>query len=199
MTDNWRVAKSLLTLREQINRAAPNRSKASDGTIGDVAHSKTKSDHNPDKDGVVKAMDITHDPAHGVNCHVLAASLIDSRDPRILYIIWNRRIANSQVQPWVWRGYGGANPHDHHMHISVKADPALYDSTTAWDFSLTARDTVQPPKTQPAPQRPPTPQPPVARPQPAPEPEDALAEPDTRSGWEKFIDWLLGLFRKIGE
>lgn len=36
----------------------------------------------------------------------------------------------------------------------------------------------------------------LPRPSPQPEPEDALAEPDTRSGWEKFIDWLLNLFRK---
>ena len=58
------------------------------------------------------------------------------------------------------------------------------------------RRVLQAKSTQPAPQKPPAPQPPVARPQPAPEPEDALAEPDTRSGWEKFIDWLLSLFRK---
>ncbi|HKV33547.1 MAG TPA: hypothetical protein VJP89_04485, partial [Pyrinomonadaceae bacterium] len=59
----WRVAKSLLRLREQINELAPNRSKASDGTIGDAAHASRKSDHNPwVKDGsigVVTAMDIT--------------------------------------------------------------------------------------------------------------------------------------------
>src|SRR5215212_9158416 len=35
---SWRAAKSLLTLRTQINQKAPNRNKASDGTIGDARH-----------------------------------------------------------------------------------------------------------------------------------------------------------------
>ena len=31
----WRVGASLLTLRDQVNAAWPNRSRASDGTIGE--------------------------------------------------------------------------------------------------------------------------------------------------------------------
>ena len=65
----WRVAKSLLLLRNQVNRKAPNRSKVSDGTIGDKAHQSQNSDHNAwVKDGsvgVVTALDITHDPTDG--------------------------------------------------------------------------------------------------------------------------------------
>lgn len=140
----WRVAESLLTLRKQINAAAPARSKASDGTIGDTRHQGTGSDHNPHiVDGakrVVSAMDITHDPGHGCDAGKLAASLHASRDSRIKYIIWNRRIANSAAvgtsAPWTWRPYNGRNPHDHHVHISVKAQKSLYDSTAAWTFSL---------------------------------------------------------------
>lgn len=66
----WRVAKSLLILRDQINQYAPHRNKASDGTIGDEHHAHTNSDHNPQvldgNIGVVTAIDITHDPAQGV-------------------------------------------------------------------------------------------------------------------------------------
>lgn len=43
----WRVAKSLLILRDQINQYAPHRNKDSDGTIGDEHHAHTNSDHNP--------------------------------------------------------------------------------------------------------------------------------------------------------
>jgi hypothetical protein len=194
MTENWRVAKSLLTLRDQINRAAPNRSKASDGLIGDTAHSKTKSDHNPDKDGVVKAMDITHDPSSGVDGTILTESLVASRDKRIQYIIWNRKIISSTVQPWVWRGYSGSNPHNHHVHISVKADPKLYDDTSLWGFQLAAFNRpVQAPTPRPAPVQPAPSSPPLRV---SPEPEDALVEPDTRSPFRKFIDaiaeWFAG-------
>ena len=62
----WRVAQSLIRLRDQINLAAPTRSKASDGTIGDAAHATRDSDHNPwvkeGALGIVTAMDITHAP-----------------------------------------------------------------------------------------------------------------------------------------
>ena len=57
----WPAAKSLIRLRDQMNQAAPHRSKASDGTVGDENHKTRDSDHNPwvqDGDiGVVTAMD----------------------------------------------------------------------------------------------------------------------------------------------
>ena len=87
----WRVAKSLLHLRDQINQAAPNRSKASDGTIGDAAHASRDSDHNPwvqDGDvGVVTAMDITDDPGDRCDAEQIVQALLRSRDARIKYIM----------------------------------------------------------------------------------------------------------------
>jgi len=126
----WRLAESLVELRNQINARWKNRDKSSDGTIGDTSHQARKSDHNPDEDGVVLAMDITHDPAHGLDCAELAENLIASRDPRISYIIWNKKISNPDVQDWKWRPYNGSNPHDKHMHISVKKKGA--DDDAAW-------------------------------------------------------------------
>ncbi len=128
----WRLAKSLDTLRTQINAAFPKRDKSSDGTIGDARHQAEHSEHNPDQNGVVRAMDISNDPAHGVVSDKIAHALIDSRDPRILYVISNRRICSSVVQPWVWRVYSGSNAHDHHFHISVVEDPKRYDDTSPW-------------------------------------------------------------------
>ncbi|HEY2961088.1 MAG TPA: hypothetical protein VGJ37_01645 [Pyrinomonadaceae bacterium] len=134
----WRVAKSLLHLREQINQLAPNRSKASDGTIGDAAHASRNSDHNPwVKDGsigVVTAMDITNDVAHGCDAQALVNALVSSRDPRIKYIIWNRKIVNSRIHPWVWRDYTGVNPHNKHFHLSVRPEKTAYDSTDSWQI-----------------------------------------------------------------
>lgn len=128
----WRVAKSLETLREQIDRKAPIRRRSHDGTIGDAAHSIRKSDHNPNGQGVVTALDITHDPASGCDCRAIADALVKSRDPRIKYIIWNRAICSSKVSPWKWRPYRGEHPHDKHLHVSVDADPALHDAVKAW-------------------------------------------------------------------
>lgn len=137
---HWRVAKSLLSLRTQVNAKAPGRSRASDGTIGDAAHASRSSDHNPwvrdGGDGVVTAMDITHDPGHGCDADQLAQAIVNSRDLRVKYVIWNRRIANSSAigtaLPWMWRNYGGSNPHDKHLHVSVKAEPTAYDDESLW-------------------------------------------------------------------
>jgi hypothetical protein len=54
----WRVAKSLLTVRAQVDSMAPGPKRSSDGIIGDPAHQARNSHHNPNADGVVTAMDI---------------------------------------------------------------------------------------------------------------------------------------------
>lgn len=133
----WRVAKSLLALRNQVNEKFPNRDKSWDGTIGDANHASRNSDHNPwVDDGVVTAMDITHDPKHGVDSYEMAEELRQSRDPRIKYIISNRKIASSTTQPWKWRKYTGSNPHDHHVHISVKSERRYYDDDAPWEIPM---------------------------------------------------------------
>src|SRR5690606_2513581 len=96
-------------------------------------------DHNPwmrdGATGVVTALDITHDPVNGVDIQKIADALVASRDDRIKYIIANGRIVSGsgQKQPaWQWRAYSGSNKHTRHIHISVKASKALYDSTAPW-------------------------------------------------------------------
>ncbi len=136
----WRVAKALLALREQVNAMAPTRRKKSDGTIGDAAHASRDSDHNPwVRDagvGVVTAMDITHNPDGGCDAGALANTLLASRDPRIKYVIFNRRIAShlqkGPAAPFQWRPYGGSNPHTKHVHISVRDVKTAYDATDRW-------------------------------------------------------------------
>jgi len=136
----WRLATSLQRLRENVDALAPLRSKRSDGSIGDAAHASRDSDHNPwvnaDGKGVVTAIDITHDPANGCEAARLAESLRVARDPRVKYVIWNRHIFSATVQPWQWRPYGGSNPHEHHMHISVQAEPERFDDTAEWQITV---------------------------------------------------------------
>lgn len=138
----WRLALSLAQLRDQVNDRWPNRDKSSDGSVGDAAHATRSSDHNPwVKDGalgVVTAIDITHDPRSGCDSYALADVIRASRDPRVKYIISNRRICSSDVDPWQWREYRGANPHDHHVHISVHSDKKRYDAVDPWNLSAAA-------------------------------------------------------------
>lgn len=139
---NWRLAESLKKLREQINETYPTRSKASDGSIGDERHqASASSDHNPHvKDpsgqGIVTAIDITNDVNAGFDAKLLADALVESRDPRIKYIIFNRRMVSSYPAhgrpAWTWRNYTGANPHSKHIHISVQPERRLYDSREDW-------------------------------------------------------------------
>jgi hypothetical protein len=142
----WRVGKCLLALKKQIDDIAPRRNKASDGTIGDTRHCgrpKLSSDHCPKvRDGaigVVTAMDISHDPNGGCDANASAESIRADRDPRVKYVIWNRRIFASQSvngkEPWTWRTYVDSNPHTKHVHVSVKADKASFDSQEAWNLS----------------------------------------------------------------
>lgn len=132
---DWRLAPALAQLLWQVNALSPNRLKDSDGTIGDEAHQQRKSDHNPDDRGVVCGLDVTNDPAHGVVSRRLAEALIAVKDPRLAYVISNRQIANPDIEGGKWRPYGGANPHDHHCHVSVRHQPVYADSKAGWDIT----------------------------------------------------------------
>src|SRR5688572_18980053 len=87
----------------------PNRNRASDGIMGDAAHQKRKSDHN-----LGNAFDITHDPKNGPDGNVLTRDLVDANDPRVTYIIWNKRIWHAGKG---WKAYTGSNPHSKHFHV----------------------------------------------------------------------------------
>lgn len=145
-----RKAKSLDTLLRQVNEMFPGRSKDSDGWIGDPLHAARASDHNPNEHGVVCAYDFTHDPSHGLDSEKLAETIRLSGDPRLGYVISNRKISNPLIGGGIWRQYTGLNPHDHHVHVSVKQDQNLYDDSREWNLSRltpTIRVAVLPPPT----------------------------------------------------
>jgi hypothetical protein len=111
-------------LREQFDDTYPDRDRTSDGWIGDTRHSARPSDHNPDAEGIVRAIDIDRDLS-GKAKPDLMPDLADQirifakSDPskRIAYIIFAEKIASSRMG-WRWRKYSGINKHDHHCHIS---------------------------------------------------------------------------------
>lgn len=146
-----RMVKSLQTFREQVNKLAPKRSKASDGWVGDKAHSMRKSDHNPEPDGTVDAFDLTHDPKNGVDIQKVCDALIASKDKRISYLICNGMIISGAggTKPWVKRAYTGANKHTKHLHVSVK--DAGQDDTTPWKIDSAFGKAAPAPKPAPAP------------------------------------------------
>lgn len=134
---SWTLAPSLKVLRDEINAAAPNRSKRSDGTIGDPAHAARVSDHNPNKAGVVRAFDVTHDPGNGVSCDWLADYLIGlfGVHPAMgpgSYVIWRARIWSYDKRSQGWRPSTG---HHQHMHVSVATAPAGYNSNAPWGIN----------------------------------------------------------------
>lgn len=139
----WRLANSLVVLRAQIDRAAPGRNRATDGDVGDADHSMRESDHNPTvrsgETGVVTALDITHDPDEGCDAALLAESLRRSQDPRISFLIHDRRIvsceAREEFAKWEWRPYQGANPHTTHLHVSVRHEPSKFDDSSPWQIT----------------------------------------------------------------
>lgn len=104
----------------------PDRNRASDGIMGDSAHSKRKSDHN-----LGNAVDLTHDPLHGVDCFQLRLRVIG--DPRVTYVIFNGQIYKTRLGKW--ETYRGPNPHRHHMHVSIK--PESRDDLSPWPWSPT--------------------------------------------------------------
>lgn len=141
---SWRLAKSLIQLRNQINEAFPARDKESDGSIGDAAHSARKSDHNPNAAGVVTAIDVDRDFNDGHDGRELVSALVASQDPRIKYIIFERQISETG-NVTRWSPYFGKNAHNHHVHISVSANPKLYDDPSPWKLNFKVKAPLAPP------------------------------------------------------
>ncbi len=113
----------------------PTRNRLSDGIMGDDNHKARKSDHN---DG--NAFDLTHDPNDGPDCHVLSKLVIN--DPRVTYVIWTGKIFKRRVPAEGWQPYRGRNPHNHHMHVSIRGDAR--DDLSPWPWSAGAADLPEP-------------------------------------------------------
>ena len=144
------LAPALDQLRDEIDRKYPGRDKTSDGWIGDPSHAARKSDHNPDYSagGIVRAIDLDNNgkpwAVTDLVRDVLNAAV---GDPRVWYVISNRKIY-SRTHGWEARAYGGTNPHEKHVHVSLRHRVAEGDRSpwlTAADPGHPARKTVSKP------------------------------------------------------
>jgi hypothetical protein len=111
-----------IAVLRQATALWPKRNKASDGLLPSLAHihQNPNSDHNT---GL--AVDLTHDPARGVNCADLFIKLRD--DKRVEYLIFKSRIWSVRNGE---RDYTGSNRHEKHLHISIKAQHSK--DTSPW-------------------------------------------------------------------
>jgi hypothetical protein len=117
-----KLCKAGQQLRLQIDDTYVSRDKTSDGWIGDYRHSQRPSDHNPDEQGIVRAIDIDRDLSGKTKPDLMPdlaeqIRLCAKSDKRISYIIFDGKIASSK-KSWVWRTYDGINKHNHHCHVS---------------------------------------------------------------------------------
>jgi hypothetical protein len=117
-----RLSKAAIQLREQFDDCFSDRDRTSDGWIGDSRHSTRKSDHNPDEQGWVRAIDVDRDLSGKAKPDLMPdvadqLRLLAKSDKRISYIIFDSKIASSK-SAWRWRTYTGINKHRHHCHIS---------------------------------------------------------------------------------
>lgn len=130
MAINWFLNRWLTGFRSGVELTFKHRNKSSDGTIGNLAHQKTVSEHNMDKDGSVDAWDMdvnlfgdTFKPS-GSDRELQAIENLKrafERDPGSQLWIHNRQIANRDVDNWRRRAYYGPNPHDKHVHWQSRA------------------------------------------------------------------------------
>jgi len=110
-------------LRLQVDDSYPDRDRTSDGWIGDTRHQARPSDHNPDAEGMCRALDLDRDLSGKAKPDFMPDLADQLRlcgkrgDKRISYIIFDGRIASSK-KAWAWRPYTGINKHTHHCHIS---------------------------------------------------------------------------------
>jgi len=126
------LAPALVKLRNEINAKWPKRSKASDGWIGDPSHAARASDHNPDwnasgrRRGIVRAIDVTN---NGIDRGALVVEAM--QDSRTYYVI-SKGFIYSRTYNFAKRRYNGINPHNHHVHVSIRTGSTWEYATGAW-------------------------------------------------------------------
>jgi hypothetical protein len=101
-----------VALLRQATALVPNRMKASDGLLPSAVHvlQNPNSDHNSGF-----AVDLTHDVKSGIDCAKIFKQL--QKDKRVKYLIFRGVIWSPEKGS---RSYTGKNPHDKHLHVSIK-------------------------------------------------------------------------------
>lgn len=157
----WFKAAWIDPLFAACTRVWPARNHAQDGSIGDLAHAKGKSGHNPDDTpGVqaeredadtrpeVRAADVD---ARGIDADAVVRAVLADRAALalLIYIIWNRHIWRAATG-WQREDYDGTDPHDTHIHFSGHPDADAIAFTWQCILNLGEIDMEQSEKVNPA-------------------------------------------------
>lgn len=133
---SWKVVPCLDEARDQLNDRFKKRKKAAEGGIGDTAHQKETSSHNPDDESGVAAEHNDHDGVHEVRARDFDKNLMDKDVSMedvvqlwvklarqgtlwwVRYIIYNGRIWHKDHGNFETRVYTGSNKHKDHAHVN---------------------------------------------------------------------------------
>lgn len=120
-----RATPAAIAVLQQATALVPKRNKASDGLLPSAAHlaASPTSDHNTGF-----AVDLTHDPANGIDCADIFEKL--KEDKRVKYLIFNKKIWSKERAKEGNRKYTGSNSHSHHLHISINDNSG--NDTSPW-------------------------------------------------------------------
>jgi hypothetical protein len=118
-----------IAVLRQATAISPSRKKASDGLLPSAAHQvqSPNSDHNTGY-----AVDLTHDPKHGIDCFDIFEKL--KEDERVKYLIFQGKIWSKERAKQGNRVYSGSNPHNKHLHISI--NDGMGKDTSPWFWWL---------------------------------------------------------------
>ena len=130
----WFTVPAVTVLGQQITIIRPGVF-PTDGTVASRIHDQVSptSDHSPDGDGAVRAIDFGGDTGFLADT---TEQMRLSEDRRIKYVIHNERMFSSYPKPgyppYTWRPYTGANGHITHAHVSTLAE--FDDVTDQWSL-----------------------------------------------------------------
>jgi hypothetical protein len=164
---SFEIVPCLDEARDQLNDRFPKRAKKAEGGIGDAAHQKEISSHNPDDELGVSAEHNDHDGVHEVRARDFDKNLKDKDVSMedvvqlwvklarqgtlwwVRYIIFNGRIWHER-DGFKTHAYTGSNKHVDHVHVTSGFDQKS-DTVTGTNWHLadlkkgTAADTPSKP------------------------------------------------------
>lgn len=152
----WYKVKWIDPLFAAFNTVFPQRTKASDGSIGDLIHSEEVSGHNPDDTYGVQAERTDADSIPEVRAADVTSDLRDSRGIKMYDVVQRMLLPVFRVElnrliyiicdGWIWRKrtgwvrevHLGSDKHYGHAHFS--GDPESDEDSSPWNSILSIGD-----------------------------------------------------------
>lgn len=140
----------LLQLRSEMNQHKPGWTYL--GCCGDQAHSKRKSDHNPDASGYAHAIDLG-ESRHVPSMQWLVDKIMERPDlyPQVKYMIYEGHIyyPRDGARKRGKYTYTGPNPHATHLHVSIHS--SYTHDRRSWHLAGSGSTPQPTPQPEPAP------------------------------------------------